>query len=772
MTVFGPMPGWQQNSYGYHSDDGAKFTGAGHGVSYGPTFGPGDTVGVGLVYYNAPPPAGDSWTDLDAEDISAEAYSSLIQALLEKRAQAAAPAHTQSPLNGRDAVSPISAARDGTGASPGRNEDSSLAPSVTQPIGNSTTNHGRSTIESRALDSKISTLNPALPSDADARQAATALSLEGRRRVDGTRSSLDGCQALEIPGGPSLRLSLLMRFRRLMALQVPVRDWRAVILEAAAVSGEAAYIRSLFRESTLANESDEVDGGDITTEAAAERTEHVGLRFDVDGDPITSPHFETSRSNNDVVHCIMVAMHRSRVLPDEAAVLLAALRRDAAASTKATGERNGAESRRSGQQSNHASGSVLAGIASSWPRRGGLSIFYTLNGHHLGCAFTDVDPTKSYYPCVGIDAPWYIDGNFGDRPFVFDIRQFEIEMFRSMDSRGKVFSDLLAKLDQRASIHSRDNVNASFRAQILPLSIAPDGLKERAHDDVAPQTERGISSGAQIAEDAYLYTTRASVSSLPPHSGSNIALGFPNADAIHAAADRLSNAFPLPPSFPSATAAVPDGPVQVSILTPPVETSTDLYVDVLSQFQRPPELRNTSFISAHTMPALCDAVQQEERLFKKKAVATSTEPRNSGADAMQTRRLPREYAALRDLRTCMRTKSYGVDLRAMAHVTSGGCPSQQGHDSRSDSLPEDKPATRPEDLALQQKIGTTLMGTAEIMNAFRAMRCPDLLPARVVPHHVLGMTSEKVSSINEALSDSELEESNDFLPYSGALVVR
>eukprot|EP00602_Paraphysomonas_sp_CaronLab_P005582 CAMPEP_0185027352 /NCGR_PEP_ID=MMETSP1103-20130426/12312_1 /TAXON_ID=36769 /ORGANISM="Paraphysomonas bandaiensis, Strain Caron Lab Isolate" /LENGTH=152 /DNA_ID=CAMNT_0027561309 /DNA_START=439 /DNA_END=897 /DNA_ORIENTATION=- len=45
------MPGWDENSYGYHSDDGAIFHGNGYGLAtYGPEFGTGDVVGCGIRY--------------------------------------------------------------------------------------------------------------------------------------------------------------------------------------------------------------------------------------------------------------------------------------------------------------------------------------------------------------------------------------------------------------------------------------------------------------------------------------------------------------------------------------------------------------------------------------------------------------------------------------------------------------------------------------------------------------------------------------------------
>jgi hypothetical protein len=45
------MPGWDSESYGYHGDDGGIYHGRGVMLSrYGPSYGPGDTVGCGLDY--------------------------------------------------------------------------------------------------------------------------------------------------------------------------------------------------------------------------------------------------------------------------------------------------------------------------------------------------------------------------------------------------------------------------------------------------------------------------------------------------------------------------------------------------------------------------------------------------------------------------------------------------------------------------------------------------------------------------------------------------
>ncbi|CAA6660148.1 unnamed protein product [Spirodela intermedia] len=44
------QPGWEENSCGYHGDDGMIYRGQGKGESFGPTFTSGDTVGAGINY--------------------------------------------------------------------------------------------------------------------------------------------------------------------------------------------------------------------------------------------------------------------------------------------------------------------------------------------------------------------------------------------------------------------------------------------------------------------------------------------------------------------------------------------------------------------------------------------------------------------------------------------------------------------------------------------------------------------------------------------------
>ncbi|KAF0361847.1 SPRY-domain-containing protein [Gigaspora margarita] len=46
------MPGWEQESIGYHGDDGLLYLQSGRGDKYGPLYTTGDTVGCGINYYD------------------------------------------------------------------------------------------------------------------------------------------------------------------------------------------------------------------------------------------------------------------------------------------------------------------------------------------------------------------------------------------------------------------------------------------------------------------------------------------------------------------------------------------------------------------------------------------------------------------------------------------------------------------------------------------------------------------------------------------------
>ena len=50
------MPGWDQNSCGYHADDGKLYLESGKGIAFGPTCTDGDRMGCGVdfnAHYNS-----------------------------------------------------------------------------------------------------------------------------------------------------------------------------------------------------------------------------------------------------------------------------------------------------------------------------------------------------------------------------------------------------------------------------------------------------------------------------------------------------------------------------------------------------------------------------------------------------------------------------------------------------------------------------------------------------------------------------------------------
>ena len=83
------MPGWDDHSYGYHSDDGGIFHGAGDMErEFGPTYGVGDTVGCGVSYSSTTDGRvtgsifftlngkllGNAWTDVPAISMGDDLY--------------------------------------------------------------------------------------------------------------------------------------------------------------------------------------------------------------------------------------------------------------------------------------------------------------------------------------------------------------------------------------------------------------------------------------------------------------------------------------------------------------------------------------------------------------------------------------------------------------------------------------------------------------------------------------------------------------------------
>ncbi|KAJ7064997.1 concanavalin A-like lectin/glucanase domain-containing protein [Mycena amicta] len=44
------LPGWEPNSWGYHGDDGCSFAAEKTGITFGPTYTTGDTIGCGIDF--------------------------------------------------------------------------------------------------------------------------------------------------------------------------------------------------------------------------------------------------------------------------------------------------------------------------------------------------------------------------------------------------------------------------------------------------------------------------------------------------------------------------------------------------------------------------------------------------------------------------------------------------------------------------------------------------------------------------------------------------
>lgn len=44
------LPGWQEDSWAYHGDDGKTFNAGSHGKAYGPTFSTNDVIGCGVNF--------------------------------------------------------------------------------------------------------------------------------------------------------------------------------------------------------------------------------------------------------------------------------------------------------------------------------------------------------------------------------------------------------------------------------------------------------------------------------------------------------------------------------------------------------------------------------------------------------------------------------------------------------------------------------------------------------------------------------------------------
>jgi len=60
-----------------------------------------------------------------------------------------------------------------------------------------------------------------------------------------------------------------------------------------------------------------------------------------------------------------------------------------------------------------------------------MGIFFALNGEFLGVAFVlKQESGFPLHPCVGIDAHWWLDFNFGARPFALDLDALDLSPVR------------------------------------------------------------------------------------------------------------------------------------------------------------------------------------------------------------------------------------------------------------------------------------------------------------------------------------------------------
>lgn len=117
------------------------------------------------------------------------------------------------------------------------------------------------------------------------------------------------------------------------------------------------------------------------------------------------------------------------------------------------------------------------------------SCFYTKNGYHLGIAFTDLPP--NLYPTVGLQTPGEIvDANFGQEPFMFDIRDMVNELkartrcsindFTVPESQGE-WQAILNKMVFTYLIHNGFSSTAQAFAQITdqPFNEDISSIKSR-----------------------------------------------------------------------------------------------------------------------------------------------------------------------------------------------------------------------------------------------------------------------------------------------------
>ena len=140
-------------------------------------------------------------------------------------------------------------------------------------------------------------------------------------------------------------------------------------------------------------------------------------------------------------------------------------------------------------------------------------IFFTLNGRLVGPAFYNVDTTRAWFPCVGIDARLTVRFNFGNvpgEPFVFNIRDFNLGVLERLPPM------VVPPLPPVATRFFVRNT----RSQVLPylrttLAPPPPFSTARASSGGQPSPPRDDRSGPPTALSAFTAASPSIFSDAP-----------------------------------------------------------------------------------------------------------------------------------------------------------------------------------------------------------------------------------------------------------------
>lgn len=123
-------------------------------------------------------------------------------------------------------------------------------------------------------------------------------------------------------------------------------------------------------------------------------------------------------------------------------------------------------------------------------------IFFTLNGEFLGVAFllrSDAGEGLPLRPCVGIDAHWLIDFNFGGSPFAFDVDDLAVGQLKdALRSFAKAkLSRTAARIEQRSA-----DMFGGTRRRLGSSSSESDAI-EISSDSSSDSSSTGSESSSQ-----------------------------------------------------------------------------------------------------------------------------------------------------------------------------------------------------------------------------------------------------------------------------------